>query len=99
MVCPGPKDWTEYVNEFKTHASNISGKRAEELFGFHESSAQVVQYERQLTIAAKELEETEFKLREAREKAAEEIKIEKAKLIQDAEQELALQLGNLRMEI
>ena len=73
LVCPGPKDWTEYVNEFKTHASNISGKRAEELFGFHESSAQVVQYERQLTIAAKELEETEFKLREAREKAAEEI--------------------------
>ena len=58
LVCPGPKDWMEYVKDFKSHASNISGKTPEELFGFHESSVRVVQYERKLEAAVKELEET-----------------------------------------
>ena len=99
LVCPGPKDWMEYVKDFKSHASNISGKTPEELFGFHESSVRVVQYERKLEAAVKELEEThkenEAKLRE---EASKEIEKEKEKIIQHAEKDLNFQLGKTTAE-
>ena len=68
VVCPGPKDWKDYVKEFQDNAIAISGKSAEDLFPFTEQGPLVARLERELADIAENLEKSN-KEKEDRENA------------------------------
>ena len=57
FVCPGPKEWNEYVKEFRNSASIISGKTEADLFHFNVESPEVLRLEKELADIAEKLEQ------------------------------------------
>ena len=68
LICPGPKDWMDYVREFQENATIISGKSAEDLFPFTQGGPLVARLERDLATIADNLEKSN-KEKEDRENA------------------------------